>query len=137
MEIHSHLVDGFMNVLLAFVVFLGLLSRCYLIYKYKWFGVDTFRNFVYANNFKKNNRKIVKFERVPRDTKYFLAGLPYLLSFFEQKHHQRLQYLSPIFDILNLLLCQAICFLFRVRNIANFYGFIMLYFYAFADLSIM
>ena len=98
-------VDLLILIKIVIISLLGYLARVFFILKYKWFGVDTFRNLIYAKNFKKTGRKIKRYKRVPYDTKYFLPGFPIFLSYFKIEKHRWIQQFSAVFDILNLICC--------------------------------
>lgn len=78
--------------------------RSYFIIQFGWFGVDSFRNLLYAQQIRQSKHRILKCERVPFDSDHYLPGLPWILSWFPPRTHKNLQFASPLFDILNLVL---------------------------------
>lgn len=96
---------------LAIAVFaIAIILRTYLLAKYKWVGIDTFYHFVVA--------RIIRNEKnIPESIDCFIVPEKYsyppllhiILSMFDTKKHQRLQYISPFADILSGLIIFLFC----------------------------
>jgi hypothetical protein len=93
----------FVIFIAAFIFF--IFSRFFPIYKLKWLGIDTFYHLQVAKIIRKQGG-------LPKTIDNFLIKEDYnyppfihiLLSFFDGKHDQKLQFITPIFDIVTGIL---------------------------------
>lgn len=86
---------------LAAIILLGSIPRFYLLYRHGWVGKDTFYHFIVAESIKRKGfppRTIDQFV-IPEQYDY-PPLLHVILSRFDKEHYRRLQYLSPVSDII-------------------------------------
>ena len=90
---------------------LAFLIRIYLLLKYKWVGKDSFYNFLVAQEIRKKRKlpDIINKFVVPERYDY-PPLLHWFLSLFKDKYHQKLQYISPIFDMVTGIIIFCFCF---------------------------
>jgi|GEM_PF-5527650 hypothetical protein len=82
------------------IILIGSLPRFYLLSKYGWVGKDTFYHFIVAESIKQKGfppRTIDQFV-IPEQYDY-PPLLHVFLSYFDKEHFRKLQYLSPVSDI--------------------------------------
>jgi hypothetical protein len=79
--------------------------------KYKWVGKDSFYNLLIAQEIRKKRKlpDIINKFVVPERYDY-PPLLHWFLSLFKDKYHQKLQYLSPIFDMISGTMIFCFCF---------------------------
>lgn len=89
---------------LFFIIISSFFIRSIFIIKYGWFGSDTFFHLHNAKRWKKQGKKIWT-EKIDR---FFIEGnynypplLHYFISLFPQKHYKKIQYISPLSDIVS------------------------------------
>jgi hypothetical protein len=94
--------DIYIKIIIITVMFiLSVIIRSYLLVRYKWVGSDSFYNFIVAKEIRKNKSlpNTIKIFKIPEEYDY-PPFLHILLSFFDDKFYQKLQYLSPICDLI-------------------------------------
>lgn len=106
-------------ILLIIIFMMAILLRSYLLIKYKWVGKDTFYNLIVAKIIRTKNT-------IPKSIDCFIMPETYsyppllhiLLSKFDSKMHNNLQYIGVFFDILTGLLIFSFCFFVFDLNVA-------------------
>jgi len=94
-----------MGIIVAVLIAISILLRSYLLLKYNWVGKDVFYHLLIAKEIRKN-------KKLPETVNYFIFPEKYnyppflhvFLSLFKEKYHQKLQFLSIIFDIVTGIL---------------------------------
>jgi len=94
-----------MGIIVAVLIVISILLRSYLLLKYNWVGKDVFYHLLIAKEIRKN-------KKLPETVNYFIFPEEYnyppflhvFLSLFKEKYHQKLQFMSIIFDIVTGIL---------------------------------
>lgn len=98
-------------ILLLLVLTLHILSRFTLLKRNNWVGKDSFYHLLVA-------RYIRKEKKLPKTIDSFVFKEDYnyppllhcIISLFDEKYHQKLQYITPIFDIVTGLIIFFTCY---------------------------
>jgi len=90
---------------------IAFLTRIYFLLKYQWVGKDTFYNLLVAQEIRKKRKlpDIINRYVVPEQYDY-PPLFHWFLSLFKEKYHQKLQYLSPIFDMISGTIIFCFCY---------------------------
>jgi len=99
---------AFFMLMLALAV--GFYLRAYLLTKYRYVGKDTFYHLVVSQIMRKEGRIPKKIDQFVVPEEYDYPPLFHLLlSRFDKRYHERLQILSPVFDILTAVVIYTFC----------------------------
>jgi hypothetical protein len=86
-----------LSLLFGFVI----VSRCFLLLRNKWVGIDSFYHLLVARDIRRTKKLPSTIEQFVFKENYDYPPLfHFFLSLFDEKHHRKLQYTTPIFDII-------------------------------------
>jgi hypothetical protein len=90
-------VVALLSLLFGFVI----VSRCLLLLRDKWVGTDSFYHLLVAKEIRRTKKLPSTIDRFFFKENYDYPPLFHIfLSLFDEKHHRKLQYATPIFDII-------------------------------------
>jgi len=93
------------------IFIIAFFTRIYFLLKYQWVGKDTFYNFLVAQEIRKKRKLPDIINKFVVPERYDYPPLfHWFLSLFKDKYHQKLQYLSPIFDMISGTMIFCFCF---------------------------
>jgi len=97
-------------IVFVMVFLISLFIRFYLLLRYKWIGKDTFYHFIVAKKIKENGFPPEYIDQFVKPEKYdYPPGFHLFVSLFEEKKYQKLQFLSPVVDILTSIAIFGFC----------------------------
>ena len=86
-------------LVVIFLFITGFILRSYLLLKYRYTGKDSFGHLIYAEEIRKKNKINISIDRYVFPIKFdYPPFLPLLISLFDKKYYQKLQFLSPLID---------------------------------------
>ena len=95
-----------------FIIFsMAIFTRIYFLLKYKWVGTDTFYNLLIAQEIRKKKKLPDVIDRFVVPERYdYPPLLHWFLSLFKDKYHQKLQYVSPVLDVISGTMIFCFCY---------------------------
>lgn len=95
---------------LLLIILSGFIIRIYLLLKYHWVGKDTFYHFIVAKTIKVKGFPPKQIDQFVKSEKYdYPPAFHLFLSLFDEWKYQKLQFLSPVLDILTSITIFIFC----------------------------
>lgn len=109
---------------LSIIILIGSFPRFYLLFKYGWVGKDTFYHFIVAGSIKQKGFPPRTIDQFVKPELYDYPPLLHVfLSYFDKKHYRKIQYLSPVSDIVTGIVIFIFSYQylgFQIASIATF-----------------